>query len=485
MNRIILSTLENKIPTINRGYTAARQQLQKDISSTGGFIGSLMKFKNNQGEMLNNLTTAGGTAFVAPLFIIFNPLANEDIKTKEYTAARQPISAVITLAAQIPLMNAYNGMLDKIAATWRLDKYDLSAKPPKSFIENGVKQKYKNYIENCIKTGTTPRPKSEMLREITNELQDKPFYNELSLLRKSIKTGKNMPDYLAQAMENGEISIKKLVAPKNLDEAKSEVFVNYLKDKYKAQGFDPKAEGIKSLADFQKYINRDKLDALHIDRSKEEIKKIKDHIKNADIDGIAERNLKEQIRKETKIKLYTSKLYSKAQAKLDAYERELILKKTPKEKMKELMLQKNEEILEMLRRRAHIVYTNAPESVSINDKFTLDKVEAKTVLKKICHIIDEKEATNIKGRAVRNLRVHGKTWEEVLASVKVKKLLTARINIAEKLLSDFKQKSGILVGLAILPLTCGLLNWSYPRIMEEWFPNLCDAKKNAAQKKGG
>ena len=48
---------------------------------------------------------------------------------------------------------------------------------------------------------------------------------------------------------------------------------------------------------------------------------------------------------------------------------------------------------------------------------------------------------------------------------------------------DFKQKSGLVVGLAILPFTCGLLNWAYPRIMEEWFPNLAHSKKANNQQK--
>ena len=39
-----------------------------------------------------------GTAFVAPIFIAFNPIAKQDPKKKKYSAMRQPISAIIATA---------------------------------------------------------------------------------------------------------------------------------------------------------------------------------------------------------------------------------------------------------------------------------------------------------------------------------------------------------------------------------------------------
>ena len=35
----------------------------------------------------------------------------------------------------------------------------------------------------------------------------------------------------------------------------------------------------------------------------------------------------------------------------------------------------------------------------------------------------------------------------------------------------------------ILPFTCGVLNWSYPRIMEKFFPELTEAKKASVKRK--
>ena len=104
----------------------------------------------------------------------------------------------------------------------------------------------------------------------------------------------------------------------------------------------------------------------------------------------------------------------------------------------------------------------------------MNKIEAETLVEKIRLKLESKKRED---HLVNHLKTeHGTTYETALRSVRIKKWLTARINQSEKFLSDFKQKSGLIVGLAILPFSCGLLNWAYPRIMEEWFPNLTHAK---------
>ena len=85
----------------------------------------------------------------------------------------------------------------------------------------------------------------------------------------------------------------------------------------------------------------------------------------------------------------------------------------------------------------------------------------------------------IKNKRINDIRWHGQTMEDVEASVKVRKWLRAEINRREGVFKNFKKLSGLIFGLAILPFTCGLLNWAYPRFMEKFFPELCDAKKQA------
>lgn len=49
-------------------------------------------------------------------------------------------------------------------------------------------------------------------------------------------------------------------------------------------------------------------------------------------------------------------------------------------------------------------------------------------------------------------------------------------NIANNIKGE-KQFKGLLVSLAILPVTCSLLNWVYPKFMKIAFPNLADKKQ--------
>ena len=43
-------------------------------------------------------------------------------------------------------------------------------------------------------------------------------------------------------------------------------------------------------------------------------------------------------------------------------------------------------------------------------------------------------------------------------------------------LGSFKKYGGIVLTLLTLPITCGILNWAYPRIVEKFFPNLAQSK---------
>ena len=88
--------------------------------------------------------------------------------------------------------------------------------------------------------------------------------------------------------------------------------------------------------------------------------------------------------------------------------------------------------------------------------------------------------------SVKNL---GKTYEEVLHNVKVKRLVRARTSDAAKSLSSANKWLGIIVSLVTLPFSCGALNWAYPRVMEKIMPSITkwihrnDAKIEATEKK--
>jgi hypothetical protein len=123
----------------------------------------------------------------------------------------------------------------------------------------------------------------------------------------------------------------------------------------------------------------------------------------------------------------------------------------------------------------------------LEDKFVMVTDELSDIANKpltresISEIIETlKKKSGIYGKEFLNIKYfrteEGSTFKELYKSVSAKQWLTARINNSEKYLKDFKTKSGIVVGLLILPFTCGLLNWSYPKIMKQWFPQYCKSE---------
>ena len=52
----------------------------------------------------------------------------------------------------------------------------------------------------------------------------------------------------------------------------------------------------------------------------------------------------------------------------------------------------------------------------------------------------------------------------------------------EQNLKAHKQFTGIVISLAVLPITCCLLNWIYPRFMDAVFPNLSNKKHDNESK---
>lgn len=94
---------------------------KKITENSPKFAKILTKLGQNNGEALNIIVTAIGTALVAPFFIAFNPLSKEDKDTKIYSAMRQPISAVIAVGSQLGITSQFNKWVKNLAAKDKID----------------------------------------------------------------------------------------------------------------------------------------------------------------------------------------------------------------------------------------------------------------------------------------------------------------------------------------------------------------------------
>lgn len=349
-------------------YPVNRDITKEIAENSDRFIKTLINLGKNNGEILNILVTAFGTALVAPIFIAFNPLSKEDKDTKTYSAMRQPISAAIAVATQVGIVIKFNKWLDQIASEGILDRANLSAKPQVSFLKRIIKLE-KPHLD-----------KQGIIDEVEKR-QDKAFWKTVNKLRKDYK-GKN-------------ISYASLVDP----------------TKYK---------------NAQKTVEKE-LQTILTKYSKKDAKKVL----AAETLKKASAQVEKELKKEANIKFKMVQISQNAQKKGVSFEK--VIKK-----------------LELQRRKAK---GEQAEIISeVIEKF-----------KTIGNLTDIKN--------------HGKDFEEVLQSVKIKKLVKVNINNAEEVLKNAKKWGGLGLALLTLPVSCGILNWAYPRLMEKLMPEISSAKK--------
>lgn len=82
---------------------------------------SLEKFSEQGGEKIANYINAAGKFAIAPLMILYNPFTKESKENKKWAAIKQPVEAVITIAAQIMSLNLLYKGIDKLAEKGKLN----------------------------------------------------------------------------------------------------------------------------------------------------------------------------------------------------------------------------------------------------------------------------------------------------------------------------------------------------------------------------
>ncbi len=460
LNRTLGQQLKTVVPknkpAFKSAYTPRSYKEVRDLGNavyrnSKGMQNWLMSLYLHSGETLNNCVTAFGTAVVAPIFIAFNPISKEDLKSKEYTALRQPISAIITLGTQLLVMKNYNNWIDSHAAFLGADEMDLSAKPPITVLKPRVKEEYKAYKAQCIRDGVLPQKRSEWIDERILQLQDEAYYDQLKKLRAT--------------MDINTISMKDIVKPSDVEQMKNVVFKKVLREK-----FNFTDEDLALFEDYKEFKSKGKklIKAKQLDATL-----INDSIQ-AKAEDLAIKELEEAIAMEAKVKFSSSKLLKEMISEFEKGK----LKIRNKYKLTndaEANHKAVEAIEKEIKELSKTIYDNKLKSLQAEYDAIISKAEeAKTEAEKITEYAYNKI---FKAGSIENIKFHGDTLEDAVRSVKIKKWLNTRINKAEAKLKGWKDRSGVLVGLAILPIACGILNWAYPRIMEKCFPGLCASKK--------
>lgn len=433
-----------------RCYREVRDLANAVYENSKGSQKLLMSLYKLRGENLNNFITAVGTAAVAPFFIRYNIFSREDKNSKAYSAWRQPISAGITLGGQLLVMSNYNKMLDRHAAFAGVDEMDLRAKPPTSVLKPVAKAEYPAYQAECILSGKEPLPKKKWVANRVLELQDEAYYRELRRLR--------------ETMDISKIPMSEMLRPADVNSHKNNVFRQVLVEKF---GFNESdIASFKNFDDFskngKKLVKAKKLKMSHIQDSivtKAEAEAIKD--------------LENAIKFESQVKFNTSKIFKSLNDKLSAKKLEIMQKYSATSgEPKASLVQKIENEIEQA---AKAIYEKCLAELKQNyDAIVQKPEEARTLEERVQEFAYKKIS---KQGSLKNIKYHGHTLEDVERKVKIKKWLNNKINLSEIKLKVWKDKSGMVVGLMILPITCTILNWAYPKIMKKLFPRLSEVKE--------
>lgn len=119
---------------------------------------SLEKFSSQGGEKIANYINAGGKFAIAPLVIMYNPFTKESKENKKWAAIKQPVEAVVTIAAQIAALGLLFKGIDRLAAKGKIkfrlvEEAKKTGDIPKQILESVQNDKVKALAElsqNCL-----------------------------------------------------------------------------------------------------------------------------------------------------------------------------------------------------------------------------------------------------------------------------------------------------------------------------------------------
>lgn len=415
---------------------AYAKNVNKDLGWLGKVCGSVAK---NDGEVQNQLVNAIFTTTLAPAFIAFNPLSKEDQKTKEYTALRQPISAVIAIAAGLAITMPSNNFIEAIASKGTIEAIDLRAEPNKNYLARHFKKEYakasKNGTLDQFQKENTPKGyKGEFNKEAyitakqeqAKELYKRLMYERPEILKKDAKLNQQV-DGLDRYLENNNLY--------KVD------FKEFMKDTYKVKFFN---DG-----------------SLKEHAFSEQLKKIKaaDFLRQTGL--VDSKFTEEDLRKF---------LSAKREEPIEAALSEAIGNKSAAKKIAQALGKYTSRVIQYnvkgdLIQEETVTLEQLLDALKIKESFTKN-----TMNKKFSTVLTDLANNHLKGME----QLKGKGLKDFANNLMAKKI--TRITSDFK---NYKKFTGIAVALASLPISCGVLNWSYPRIVERCFPSLVknDSKK--------
>lgn len=467
-----------------------RAKMDKNV----GPIRKLYKYlADTKGEMQTQVVNAIFTSTLAPAFIAFNPFSRADKKTKEYTAWRQPISAIIALSGVLPATLAVNAYLDKLYNEGYNKSVDLRSNPNGSYLIGQFKAEYKK------------AEKENRLKEFLAQYEPKNISEKLGSTERFSGNAPTKP-YI-KACKEGYV--------KAIQDERMKLFTSLITEDPKSITID---ETTKAISVSVKDPKTGKVSVREIGRNIPNLTTKLELTEYLQINNLHNRKVSEFLHKEFgfefyedgKFKPYTINAKLKGVKARDVLEALGLIEqgKITEPELKEALLRIRQERhapalakkLKTTVKRAQEIFEEFGKDASSNVEFALGEegVQVKTIsLGHLLHpldyniehgrlqeFMDMKMADAViylKDSLKGNLKnLDGEADLRTIAGNMLK------VN-AKKMGSHFDNSkffAAIFFNLFMTAITCTVLNWVYPRIMDKYFPHLSDKNIKTETKEG-
>ncbi len=473
VNNNYMGTLKNNFGTsrisnstnFTGNIPSAVQKVQTDdiVNTLKGMMGGGFKFMNfikkQEGEVFNTIFNSIGTGLIAPIFIKWNPLSKTDKDTRTYSAWRQPVSAVLAIATQAAAVVPFNSLISKWSNEGSLPQHlNTTIFNDAKYLTKQVKRLSPNLDKNAVK-----KEVANIQKKQAEDLVDMIKNGEIII---QVKNGKpisikeNDPifkkatlDTLNKLIEKQEEEFKKcneIKAPKKIERARF----------YKAHKQEAKEllENLNSKLD--SLISRQNITSPGISRQyrnylNKTIKNLKKSNANPELINLV---------KEVKGRLAGDSL-GPVKGKLSGMIDDL----NTYSKLNDVEIYEYIHTKQIKPREESI--SNVLEFLKgIRDKINKNEMTVAQADQAIKDKIKALKAANQKSRLEEYVKDFAKQVAETYKEG------------VKRNISGFKAQTGLIVALCMLPITCSLLNWIYPRFMDWAFPNLSNKKHNNVAK---
>lgn len=407
------------------------------------------KLGSSGGEIQNIIINAIGTGLVAPIFIKYNFLSDADEDTRTYSAWRQPVSAALAIVTQAGLTAPFYKIFDNWSNNGTFGE-ELNKTPFQDdyYLKKLIKKNNPNATEAQIQDLLSQDISAQRANLIqTLEEQSTVFYTRKdgSQFKISDDAYRNLLNETINKLEKTdtaalndiEKTIEKRTARSKFYRAHNQEVANLLAE------FHTKISGATNLKEVDTYL-KGKISEYRGKNGMEEMSNILEEIsRRAKVisgrnDGVVFNNVQQGL------------------------------------------LEKVEKMQEHVKKYKGVATEQEVENI-VNKIVAEEKSRLQSALdfyKSIKTTITEKTNISELRKAIEAKAKELKIKDSGLNKNFIEEVADQLVARSKTNMKWYKQFVGVFVSLSILPFTCTLLNWIYPRFMDVFFPNLSAKKHN-------